>query len=146
MPTTTRTACTYDTFLCHNSRDKPFVRKIAAILKKKRIKPWLDEWELPPGSVWQRHIEQCIGSIRSAIVFVGSNGTGPWQAFEIEALLREFADRGCPIILVLLPNARRRPKLPLFLKGFTWVDFRESTPDPILRLVWGITGERPKVM
>jgi hypothetical protein len=25
----------------------------------------------------------------------------------------------------------------------TWVDFRETAPDPLAQLIWGITGQRP---
>jgi hypothetical protein len=42
---------------------------------------------------------------------------------------------------VLLPDAPTEPDLPLFLVGMTWVDFRESDPNPMKRLVWGITGQ-----
>ena len=34
------------------------------------------------------------------------------------------------------------PKLPLFFKGLTWVDFRNKEPDPLKQLIWGITGVR----
>jgi hypothetical protein len=75
-------------------------------------------------------------------VFVGHQGIGPWQELEIEAFLREFVRRGCPVIPVLLPNAVEKPILPVFLKGMTWVDFRVSEPDPILQLIWGIKGKK----
>jgi hypothetical protein len=42
-----------------------------------------------------------------------------------------------------LPEAPARPELPLFLRQITRVDFRTSDPDPLDRLVWGITGTRP---
>jgi hypothetical protein len=32
--------------------------------------------------------------------------------------------------------------LPLFLKGLTWVDFRQANPDPMQQLIFGITGNR----
>jgi len=45
---------------------------------------------------------------------------------------------------VLLPGSPSVPRLPLFLRQMTWVDFRSEDPDPLQLLVWGITGERPK--
>jgi hypothetical protein len=27
----------------------------------------------------------------------------------------------------------------------TWVDFRVSQPNPLARLIWGITGKRPGI-
>ena len=39
----------FDVFLCHNSEDKPEIRRIADDLIKQGIKPWLDEREIKPG-------------------------------------------------------------------------------------------------
>ncbi len=135
----------FDVFLCHNSKDKPQVRKIAEQLQQYDLKPWLDIWELPPGRSWQRLLEKQIEQISSAAVFVGEDGFGPWQQQELYAFLSEFVDRDCPVIPVLLPNAPTQPELPVFLRQFTWVDFRISDPDPMYRLRWGITGKKPQL-
>jgi nucleotide-binding universal stress UspA family protein len=132
----------FDVFLCHNSKDKPEVKRIAELLKAQGIVPWLDEWELRPGLPWQRALEEQIEHIKTAAVFVGSNGRGPWQDMELEAFIREFVSRSCPVIPVVLADAPDKPQLPAFLRGMTWVDFRVGDPDPMERLVWGITGIR----
>jgi hypothetical protein len=132
----------FDVFLCHNSRDKPEIKAIAEELKRQGVLPWLDEWELRPGLPWQRVLEQQIANVQSAAVFVGAEGIGPWQHQEIDALLRKFVERARPVIPVLLSRAPTAPDLPLFLEGMTWVDFRLSDPDPLDRLLWGITGQR----
>ena len=132
----------FDVFLCHNSEDEPAVKEIGERLKEQGILPWLDEWELRPGLPWQRLLEQQIAQIKSAAVFIGQSGIGPWQQLELEAFLREFVARGCPVIPVLLPDAPKKPRLPVFLRGMTWVDFRKREPDPMEQLIWGITGER----
>jgi formylglycine-generating enzyme required for sulfatase activity len=135
----------FDVFLCHNSGDKPQVRKIAEQLQQYDLKPWLDIWDLPPGRSWQRLLEKQIEQISSAAVFVGENGFGPWQQQELYAFLSEFVSRNCPVIPVLLPNAPTKPELPVFLRGLTWVDFRISDPDPMYQLRWGITGNKPQL-
>lgn len=132
----------YDVFLCYNSSDKPAVKEIGEELKREGILPWLDVWELRPGLPWQRLLEEQIEKIKSAAVFVGANGEGPWQKMEIETFLREFIRRGCPVIPVLLSDAKSEPNLPIFLNCMTWVDFRRNDPDPIGHLIWGITGKR----
>ncbi|MEH2180038.1 GUN4 domain-containing protein [Nostoc sp.] len=133
----------FDVFLCHNSKDKPEVIEIAHELTRQGIKPWLDKWELRPGLAWQSLLEEQIENIKSAAVFVGSSGFGPWQSQEMRAFLNEFVERGCPVIPVLLENTPQQPKLPIFLRGHTWVDFRTDT-DAMERLIWGITGKRPE--
>ena len=62
----------------------------------------------------------------------------------MRGFLSEFADRQVPVIPVLLPDAPKQPELPLFLRQMTWVDFRVADPDPLERLLWGITGQRPE--
>lgn len=141
---TKRDAKRFDVFLCHNSADKPSVKLIGARLKAQGILPWLDEWELPPGQPWQALLEQQITSIGSAAVFIGASGISPWHQQEMRGFLSEFADRQVPVIPVLLPDAPKQPELPLFLRQMTWVDFRVADPDPLERLLWGITGQRPE--
>lgn len=136
-------ATEFDVFMCHNAADKPIIRKLAQQLKEFGLNPWLDEWQLQPGVPWQPALERQIEKIKSAAVFVGDRGLGPWQNLEQAALLRQFVARGCPVIPVLLPTAGEVPQLPLFLQGMTWVDFRQRDADPLARLVWGITGTRP---
>lgn len=46
------------------------------------------------------------------------------------------------LIPVILDGAPALPKLPLFLRAMTWVDFRRADPEPFGRLVWGITQQR----
>src|SRR5262249_851473 len=80
-----RLANDYDVFLCHHDPDKPSVKKVANMLLERGVLPWLDEWELQPGLPWQRALEQQIQTIRSAAIFVGGTGIGPWENLEIEA-------------------------------------------------------------
>jgi hypothetical protein len=138
-----RASAEFDVFLCHNWADKASVRRIADRLEQHGILPWLDERELPPGQPWQQLLEKQIARIRSAAVFVGAAGVGPWQEQELYGFLREFVSRRSPVIPVLLPDAPDKPELPIFLKAMTWVDFRLQDPEPLSRLIWGITGQRP---
>jgi hypothetical protein len=132
----------YDTFLCYNSEYRPAVKKIGEMLKLYGILPWLDEWNIRPGIPWQREIEKQLNNIASATVFVGGNGVGPWQRIEIESILDVFIKRGCPVIPVLLEDCSNKPNMPLFMKNLSWIDFAQKDPDPIRKLVWGITGNR----
>jgi hypothetical protein len=132
----------FDVFLCHNSEDKPSVRALYQGLRDRYIVPWFDEEHLRPGRPWQQELEATIPRIKSAAVIVGPHGQGPWQQVELAAFLREFVDRACPVIPVLLEDAGATPTLPVFLRSFTWVDYRRAQPDPWRQLLWGITGRR----
>lgn len=132
----------FDVFLCHNVQDKAEIKRIGEELRHRGLRPWLDEWELRPGVPWQDFVEEQIEEIKSAAVFVGESGLGPWQEMEIRGLLSEFVKRNCPVIPVMLSNAPKKPMLPLFLREMTWVDFRKNDPEPMRQLIWGITGKK----
>jgi len=133
----------YDVFICHNSEDKSEVKRIALRLLNRSILPWLDIWELRPGLPWQQALEAQIGNIKSAAVFVGNSGIGPWQNMELNAFIRQFVQRQCPVMPVLLQTCACVPTLPLFLDGMTWVNFKQRNPNPYDQLIWGITGRKP---
>ena len=134
----------FDVFLCHNSEEKKAVRGLYEKLVKIGLRPWLDEEQLLPGRPWQEQLEKQIGEIRSAAVIVGSSGIGPWQNQEIRAFLSEFVGRSCPVIPVVLKTAPTVPDLPMFLRRYTWVDFRRTRPAPLAQLYRGITGRKLK--
>jgi TIR domain/NACHT domain len=133
----------FDVFMCHNSEDKPAVREIAQKLMREGIKPWLDVEQIPPGTSWQTELGEQINSIKSAAVFVGNSGIGPWQNEEIQAFLSQFIERKCPVIPTILASANTMPELPWTLKNRHRVDFRVSDPDPLKQLIWGITRQKP---
>ena len=109
----------FDVFLCHNSEDRPAVREIARKLAAEGIKPWLDVEQIPPGTTWQTALEEQINNIKSAAVFVGNSGIGPWQNEEIQAFLSQFIERKCPVIPTILGSATTTPDLPWTLKTGT---------------------------
>src|SRR5205807_3874224 len=103
----------FDVFMCHNSADKPAVRQICDQLKERGIVPWLDVEQLRPGYPWQTALEEQIEKIKAAAVFVGESGRGPWQDMELTAFIRQFVKRQCPVIPVILSEAKATPKLPI---------------------------------
>lgn len=133
----------FDVFLSHNSRDKPAVEEIAARLRGRGLRVWLDKDELRPGLPWQEGLEDGVRVSRSVAVFVGKDGMGPWQRPEMRAFLALSAREERPVIPVLLPGCPESPQLSLFLEAMTWVDLRADQADEGLnRLVWGITGTK----
>ena len=65
---------------------------------------------------------QQIESIKSAAVFVGDSGMGPWQDEEIPAFLSQFVKRKCPVIPTMLTSAKSMPEWPWTLEDRNWVD------------------------
>ena len=115
---------------------------VGELLKERGILPWLDIWEIQPGTRWQRELQKQLKSIKSAAVFIGPRGAGPWQELEVESLLGQIAKRNRPMIPVILEGRASNPRLPAFLDMWHVVDMRQPDPDPFEQLVWVITGER----
>ena len=138
-----------DVFLCHNSEDKPEVEKIRTELLQREIDAWLDKYDFEPFRPWQDQLEEIIGQIQAAAIFIGSSGVGHWADIEMKGFLVEFVKRKLRMGLVILPSCKYsltelEEKTPRFLRSFHWVDFRQQDPDPMKQLIWGITGIKPE--
>jgi GTPase SAR1 family protein len=133
----------YDIFLCYNRRDQDAVKGIAGTLKERKVRPWLDVWDLRPGDRWLDRLSEIIKKVKSAAVFFGPGQTGQYQNIEIPVVLRQSVDNSVRVIPVILPGAQGEPQWSIFLEDFHRVDFRVSQPDPMAELLYGITGVRP---
>jgi hypothetical protein len=108
-------ATVYDVFLSHSSADKPAVEKLAQKLLAAKINPFLDKWHLIPGRLWQSELEKGLWDSGACIIFVGTEGFGPWHRQEMLVAL----DRG-PAIRIsrsspsFSPDSRSRLRFPPF--------------------------------
>jgi GUN4-like/TIR domain len=134
----------FDVFLCHNSKDKPQVEQIREQLKARKIYAFLDKYDFEPFRPWQKQLEEIIPRIKSAAVFLGPSGVGSWEDMEMREFLLEFVERDLRMGLVILPGCPDKlvQEVPRWLNKFHRVDFRQTTPEPMNQLVWGITGNR----
>jgi formylglycine-generating enzyme required for sulfatase activity len=134
-----RASESFDVFLSHNSRDMPVVQDLAAALRARGLRVWVDVENLLPGQRWQEELEGIIRTARAGAVLVGSDGLGPWEEPEMRALLSQAVTRHLTVIAVLLPGAPLKPELPPFLAEYVWSDLRGGlTPSGIDRLAEGI--------
>ena len=137
----------FDVFLAHNSQDKPLVRIIAAELKQRNLKPWIDEEEIPPGQYFQDAIQRVIPQVKSAAILISPIGMGKWQSLELRAFISQCVKRDIPVIPVLLPGIDEIPEPFLFLKELNFVKFEGSLEDSksLNKLEWGITKKNPNL-
>jgi hypothetical protein len=133
----------YDVYICYHEADETEVFKIGEQLKAHGVLPWFDIMDVKPGTPTRLQQEKQIEKIPSAAVFVGQHAVVDWQALQMYSFIEQFVQRGCPVVPVLLGDAPQKPQLPIFLANFGWVDFRRQAPEPLGRLIWGITGKRP---
>ena len=140
----------FHVFLCHNSKDKPFVREIEQKLRYQGILPWIDEKNVLAGDFFPKKLEQAIDQTPVMAVLLGPHGMGKWQQQEYyAALMRSIEDRdqqgrpGLRLIPVLLAGVKRKPKLPAFMRALDYIDLRKKGADDreqIRELVAAIMG------
>jgi deoxyribodipyrimidine photolyase-like uncharacterized protein len=58
----------YDVFLSHSSKDTPAVRELAQRLKADGLRVWFDEWEIRPGDMIGRRIEEGLEASRVLVL------------------------------------------------------------------------------
>jgi WD40 repeat protein len=141
----------FHVFLCHNSRDKRDVLRLAAKLRAQAILPWVDQREILAGGQFIPELEKVIEKVPAAAVIVGPHWMGAWQQQEYYAILQRFVERRegkgkkrLELIPILLPGAPIEPELPVFLRGFSYLDFRKNGIDDreqMRRLIKAILAE-----
>ncbi|MCP6757494.1 MAG: toll/interleukin-1 receptor domain-containing protein [Fischerella sp. CENA71] len=133
----------FDVFLCHNSKDKPLIIKIADGLEQLELKPWIDRRNIDPGEEFQAAIEQAIPRTKSATIFFGLHGVGKWQKEEIDALYREKVNRKIILVPILLPGVNEIPSEFVFLQGHNYLklETQEINEQFLNDLVRGVTRQ-----
>jgi GTPase SAR1 family protein len=144
----------FDVFLSHNSKDEPEVRDLAKRLRAEGLLPWLDKERILAGDQFVPELEPAMQVIPVALVLIGPNSQGRWQAQEYYVLLQRFVEhrkqsgtKRLILIPVLLPGAPEEPEVPPFLGTFNRVDFRErgfDDRDEFRRLLRGILTPRDR--
>ena len=128
-------------FLCHSSKDKTFVKRLAFSLKENGIDVWLDEWELKAGDSLIAKIQEAILDCSYLAAVISNNSiNSSWVQKELNAALFEELDNNnqVKIIPVLFENCR----LPVFLREKLYVDLttEDNFNDEIAMLVNSIKG------
>lgn len=137
----------FDTFLCHNSKDKSEVLELLDDLVDVEILPWLDVYEVGAGDSLVDVIGRAFEAAPSTVIVLGEQGFGPFQEEEYKNLMHGKIYNQKKIIPVILKNTIT-PDIPNFLNDTHRIDFREEGQDNLGKLYKSITGQelvRPRV-
>ena len=122
-------------FLCHNSKDKPFVRELADRLKSDGVRVWLDEAELNIGDSLIEKISGGIEDMEYVAVIISKNSIeSGWVQKEISlAMSKEIAGLGVAVLPILVDKCN----LPEALADKFYADFtsRENYEDEYSKLL-----------
>jgi hypothetical protein len=111
-------------FLCHSSKDKPFVRTLASRLRTYGVRVWLDEAEIRLGDSLTGRIGSALDECDYVAVVLSSDSVNSeWVQRELQvALHREFEERK----VVVLPLVLQKVRMPSFLRDKLYADFTED--------------------
>ncbi len=127
-------------FLSHSSKDKDFVRKLAADLTEVGHSPWLDEWEIRVGDCIITRVEGGIRECDYVVIVLSKSAVeSTWVNREWKAKYWEEIESGKKLVLPVLLETCERPPL---LASRLYADFRQSYLLGFTKLVDALNGDR----
>ncbi len=110
-------------FLCHSTKDKPFVEQLKKDLEKRDFNCWIDRIEIRGGDSLLEKISKGIESCDVFLAFLSENSINShWVQFELEqAMHKEIEGKNFKVIPLCLDDC----KIPEYLKHLHYRDFRD---------------------
>lgn len=111
-------------FISYSHKDKDFVDKLGLILIDKRIKVFIDRWEMQLGDSITTKVQDAISEASYLMIILSKSSIeSDWCKREItSALMLELEKKR----VVLLPILIEDCNIPLFLRDKFYADFRDS--------------------
>lgn len=131
-------------FLSHNSKDKPFVRKLADDLRSQGFYVWVDEAEIKLGDSLIEKIRDGLDRVEYVGVVLSNNSiNSQWVKKEIDiAMNQEIEDKKIKVLPLMLEKVDP----PYFLKGKLYADFTsEEKYNSGLQMVISRLSENPNI-
>jgi formylglycine-generating enzyme required for sulfatase activity len=109
-------------FICYARQDQDFVLKLAANLKERGARVWLDQWDISPSADWDLTIDNALYDCAQFLIVLSPAAVA---SGEVRGELRTALDENKPIVPVLY----RKCRIPRRLKLIQHVDFTARGPD-----------------
>lgn len=123
-------------FLSHSSKDKPFIRQLAADLSKENILVWLDEQQINVGDSINDKVSQGLAESDYFILAMSDNSVeSEWVKRELNsALISEIEAKKVKILPIKLSDC----DLPQLIKDKKYADFTKSYKAGLTELIKAI--------
>jgi hypothetical protein len=111
-------------FVSHNSKDKPFVRRLVTALEARDVQVWFDEQALGVGDSIVKGISTGLKDADYLLVVLSTNSVkSAWVQTELNAaMMEETSKKG----IVVLPAVIDDCEIPILLRDRIYADFRQS--------------------
>jgi TIR domain len=127
-----------DVFLCHNSKERKFVRRLAKDLERLAVRPWFDTWELKPGDSLLEKIGEGINeSSFFCIVLTKNSADSNWCKNELREALTNSITNGRNNIIVIRYGEVNTPP---FLKDNLHIAMSRYSLKAVLQIAGRIHG------
>jgi TIR domain len=125
-------------FISHSTKDKPFVRRLAADLVAAGVKVWLDEQNMLVGDSVPEKIAQGLAESDFFLIVVSENSVkSEWVKRELNnAIVHEIERRKVKVLPIKLDGAT----MPDTIKDKVYADFSHSYEDGLEKLIRSIKG------
>lgn len=123
-------------FLSHSSKDKPFIRQLAADLTNENVLVWLDEQQINVGDSINEKISQGLAESDYFIVALSDNSVNSeWVKRELNsALITEIESKKVKILPIKLSDC----EFPPLIKDKKYADFTKSYKAGLTELIKSI--------
>lgn len=123
-------------FLSHSSKDKPFIRQLAADLTKEGILVWLDEQQINVGDSINEKVSQGLAESDYFIIAMSDNSVqSEWVKRELNsALINEIESKKVRILPIKLSDC----EFPQLIKDKKYADFTQSYKNGLAELIKSI--------
>jgi len=127
-------------FISHSTKDKPFVRKLAADLVASGVKVWLDEQRILVGDSIPEKIAQGLAESDLFLLVVTQNSVGSsWVKKELSgALIHEIERRKVTVLPIKVDDA----PMPDSIKEKAYADFTGSYEEGLNKLLDSIKSRQ----
>ena len=125
-------------FISHSTKDKPFVRKLAADLVSNGVRVWLDEQQILVGDSIPEKIAQGLAESDFFLLVVSKSSVeSPWVKKELNnALVQEIERRKVTVLPIKLDEA----KVPDSIGEKLYANFTGSYEEGLRRLLESINA------
>ncbi len=125
-------------FISHTAADKPFVRRLAARLKKSQFDVWLDEHDLVAGDPLPESIGKALQAAKVILVVVSkASVASKWLRYELNVATERMIKGECRVIPIIIDEA----PLPAEVRGLLYADCRKGLASGIPSILTALTHE-----
>lgn len=126
-------------FISHCTNDDQFVNQLRTELQLRGFETWVDHFDVPPGSHWEKVVDQALSKCHTLIVIFSQAAT---ESLNVRVEWMEFHTKSKLIIPIKIENC----VIPLLLRYHHRVDFFDAklaTKDQYENLIQQLTKALP---